>query len=129
MNGNPGKQYDFDLAIARHLDWARRFRDAIASRELTDGIAICAYDDLCEFGVWLYALEDAVKFTTDYRSVKDLHYQFHVAASLVVAKMRAGHFEAARQMLAWDFAEVSDRLVAAIRAWQESVCGGGVSRV
>jgi hypothetical protein len=116
-------QYDFERAIARHLEWAGRFRDAIASRDLTEAIENCAYDDLCEFGIWLYSLDEDVKFTPGYRAVKDLHYQFHLAASLVVAQMRARHFEAARQMVAGDFTEVSDRLVAAIRAWRGEVGG------
>ena len=111
-------QHDFERAIARHLDWASQFRKAIDEQALTDAIERCAYDDLCDFGIWLYSLDDAVKFTPEFRAVKDLHYQFHLAASLVVAQMKARHFEAARQMVSGDFTAVSDRLVAAIRDWQ-----------
>lgn len=114
-------QYDFDQAISRHLDWAGRFREAIAARDLNEAVEHCAYDDLCEFGTWLYSLDDEIKFTREYRAVKDLHYQFHLAASLIVAQMRASHFEAARQMVSGDFAQVSNRLVAAIRDWRAAV--------
>jgi hypothetical protein len=110
----------FAEAIAAHLQWVQLFTAAAETGTLTESLDRSGYDDLCGFGMWLYSQDDAIKLTVDFRRVKDLHYRFHVEAALIASQLKAGHFERARQMLGGDFAEISSRLIHALRAWQDA---------
>lgn len=105
-------------AIASHLEWTETFKRSIASGKVSEKARIAGYDDLCEFGKWLYSLDDAVKHLPAYRKVKDLHYQFHATAGQIVTLMNSAAFAEATLLLGGGYAVVSAQLLQALREWQ-----------
>ena len=108
-----------DDAIASHLAWADKFEVAIASGEVSEGMRVAGYDDLCEFGKWLYSLDDSVKHQAAYRKVKDLHYQFHSVSGQVVELMNSNAFSKAQQLIESSYGIISAQLLQALREWQD----------
>jgi hypothetical protein len=73
---------------------------------------------MCEFGKWLYSLEDRVKITQPFRRVKDLHYRFHQEAAGVVEMAATGDFDGARTLSNGAFFRTSQDLIHAMETWQ-----------
>ncbi len=110
-------------AIAAHRTWTANLRDQLAREELSQEMKHAGYDDLCEFGRWLYSLDDAVKATPEYRRVKDLHYRFHQEAGLVAVAASHGDFKTANQLATGEFKRTSDDLIAAMELWRTQLPG------
>ena len=110
-----------EKAITTHQVWTEQFESDLAKGALPDNSQITAYDDLCEFGKWLYGLEDEVKRDPDYRKVKNLHHDFHSVASEIVQLMKLQEFEKARKLLDSEYIAITTQLQCALRAWQDSI--------
>jgi len=105
-------------AMASHLAWTETFKASIASGKVSEKARTAGYDDLCDFGKWLYSLDDSVKHQPAYRKVKDLHYQFHATAGQIVSLMKSAAFAEATLLLDSNYAVVSAQLLQALREWQ-----------
>lgn len=108
-------------AIAAHATWAAGLKDQLARKALSPAMKHAGYDDLCDFGRWLYSLDDSVKLTPSYRRVKDLHYRFHQEAALVVVAAAGGDFDSAKQLAGSDFQRISSDLIKAMEAWRAAL--------
>ena len=112
-------------AITAHSAWTARLRAAIGSRKLDIPISTVKADNQCQFGKWLYGeqLSDREKQTENYRTVKQMHAQFHEAASRVAQLAISGRAEAAENAMspASDYARVSSALTAALNQWSSAV--------
>jgi hypothetical protein len=105
-------------AVEKHLLWIANLKKALADKQLPPEFDHAGYDDLCEFGKWLYAQDNAVKLTQAFRRVKDAHYRFHQEAEAVVRRMQKGEYTSAQLLLQGDFAKTSDELIESLEAWQ-----------
>jgi Chemoreceptor zinc-binding domain len=110
-----------DRAIAAHARWKSHLRQAIEtgkSEWTSEGVRL---DNLCEFGRWLQERSPAEKAADQFRTVRDLHAQFHLEASRVLELALAGHREqaAAAMAIGSPFATVSSKLTTALTAWKK----------
>jgi methyl-accepting chemotaxis protein len=112
-------------ALSAHSAWTSRLRAAIGSRKLDIPISTVRTDNQCQFGKWLYGeqLSKDEKQTENYRSVKQLHAQFHEAAATVAQLAISGQRESAEKAMssASDYGRVSSALTAALNKWSAAV--------
>ncbi|MGB6945331.1 MAG: methyl-accepting chemotaxis protein [Bryobacteraceae bacterium] len=112
-------------AINAHAAWTSRLRAAIGSRHLDIPVATVKVDNQCQFGKWLYGeqLSGEEKQTGHYRTVKQLHAEFHEAASAVAQFAISGQKEAAENAMnpGSEYARVSSALTGALNNWSAAV--------
>ena len=112
-------------AVSAHSAWTSRLKAAIASRHLDIPVATVRVDNQCQFGKWLYGeqLSAEEKQTDHYRSVKQLHTQFHEAASEVAQFAISGQKEAAENAMSpgSEYTRVSSALTGALNNWSAAV--------
>ncbi len=112
-------------AIKAHSAWTTRLKAAITSGKLDTQVSTIKTDNRCQFGKWLYGeqLSDEEKQTDNYRTVKQLHAQFHEAASTIAQLAISGQKAAAESAMnpASDYARISAGLTAALNNWSASV--------
>jgi hypothetical protein len=112
-------------AITAHSAWTTRLKAAIASRKLDIPVGTVKVDNQCQFGKWLYGeqLSAEEKQTDNYRTVKQLHAQFHEAASKIAQLAISGQEAAAESAMntGSDYARVSSALTAALNNWSAAV--------
>lgn len=82
---------------------------------------IVAYDDLCDFGKWLYGLEEEVRRHPGCQKVKNLHHDFHSVAEEIIQSMKLKQFEKARKLLDGEYLSITTQLQCALRAWQDAI--------
>ncbi|WP_211829255.1 CZB domain-containing protein [Kistimonas asteriae] len=75
--------------IIAHGVWKMRIRRAITSGQSDWEPEVVRQDNQCEFGQWLYGLED--KSSPFFEDVKSLHAEFHKTAAAVLAMALAGN--------------------------------------
>jgi len=114
-----------DHAIAAHAKWKFRLREAIRTGQSEWTVEKVRPDDLCEFGKWLNSLPLSDRMMKEWREVKVLHAQFHVAAAGVLESALGAHKSEADAAMApgGTFADVSTRLVRIITDWKKKVSG------
>ncbi len=121
-------------AFGAHGLWKTRIQQAIDSGSCEHSPDVVCRDDRCAFGKWLYSdmLPASVKTSQDYKSVRGLHADFHVAAGETLTKALAGDKQNAQNDLTQGvFAKASERLSAAMVDWQRNAateCSGYSSR-
>ncbi len=112
-------------AISAHSNWTGRLRVASARGKLDVPVSTIKADNQCQFGKWLYGkqLSDAIKQTEEYRTVQQLHAQFHEEASKVAQMALSGQREAAEKALnpSSDYCRISSALTAAINKWSTAL--------
>ncbi len=114
-----------DHAIAAHAKWKFRLREAIRSGRSEWSVEQVRPDDQCEFGAWLNALPLSDRMRREWREVKSLHAQFHVAAAAVLESATSGRTAEAESAMApgGSFADISSRLVRLITEWKKATDG------
>jgi methyl-accepting chemotaxis protein len=112
-----------DHAIAAHAKWKYRLREAIDTGTSQWQVQDVRTDNACEFGKWLIEVPLSQRLSEHYKTVRDLHAQFHVAAADVLALALAGLRDEANAAIAIGsrFAAVSSKLTMAVVAWREEV--------
>lgn len=115
-----------DHAIAAHAKWKFRLREAIRTGQSEWTVEKVRPDDQCEFGKWLNSLPLTDRMMKEWREVKALHAQFHVAAAGVLESALAGRTSEAAAAMApgGTFADVSTKLVRIITDWKKKASGG-----
>ena len=115
---------EFDKAIAAHGQWKTRLKQAVESSTIDVPVATIEMNNQCAFGKWLYspALTPEDKTTQHYRTVVELHTQFHKAAAKIAALAVAGKKPEAEKLLGLggDFATIFAQLTGALMAWKKS---------
>lgn len=114
----------FTKAIAAHSSWKARLRSAIGGGTSEFSPSQVKLDNACEFGKWLYGAElsPAEKQSEHYRTVKQVHAQFHAEAARVLEAALSGHKEAAEQSLGigGKCAKLATDLTQATIKWRDS---------
>ena len=114
---------DIELAMASHAKWATHLTKAIADARLEIPLATIGSDDVCEFGRWLYGheLSDDDKISADYRTVRDLHAEFHKVAQQVAELAESSNRYEAYKLLYGEYIASSGKLAIALTAWKEKL--------
>jgi len=112
-----------DECIAGHSKWKQRLKTAASSRKAEITVAEAVRDDLCDFGKWLSSGArslTAAERGTDLERVKQLHKEFHRAASVTLdAALRGDRARYdAEVSIDGGFAKASITLMSAITAWK-----------
>ncbi|MBK9132100.1 MAG: CZB domain-containing protein [Gammaproteobacteria bacterium] len=114
---------EIDKAIGAHGMWKARLKQAIETGKSEVSADTIRQDNQCNFGKWLYgtSLSATDKSSAHYRSVRELHAEFHKCAARVADLAVTGQKDEAVRMLALggDFASVSSRLTAAMMEWKK----------
>jgi len=114
---------ELSKAIGAHGLWKMRLKTMIDTGKFDTPIETIRMDDHCAFGEWLYGatITPKEKTTTHYKTVKELHAEFHKTAARVAEFAAAGNKAAAERMLGngGEFAAISTKLVNAIMAWKK----------
>jgi hypothetical protein len=112
-------------AIAAHSGWKARLRTAVSTGKFEIATDTVKADNQCEFGKWLYGseLSSAEKQSEHYRTVKQLHAQFHQEAAKVVELATSGQKETAEKAIALggSYGKASQALTEAMVKWRESL--------
>ena len=109
--------------ITAHGQWKARLAEAINTGKIDVPVETICQDDQCAFGKWLYGatLAPSDKTSSHYRTVKDLHAEFHKTAARVAELASSGKkAEAERMMdLGGEYAAISGRLTIAMMEWKK----------
>jgi hypothetical protein len=110
--------FDLDAAIAKHMEWKTRLRNAALRNEPLD-VATIRRDDCCPLGKWLHG-EGGRIWSSQPRFVAlvDRHREFHLETGKVAATITGGAKEQGLKMLdgGTPFAQATQAVVMAIRA-------------
>ncbi len=109
---------EISAAMARHGAWLDNLKAAVAGQIVAEPLKLAGYDDMCDFGKWLYSLDDSVKVTPPFRRVKDRHYRFHQEAAEVVRLAIEGKYAIAAGYIDGPMTTASRNLIDALEAWQ-----------
>jgi hypothetical protein len=105
----------FGRALAQHVTWKVRLRNAIDRGECDRTPEQLRADDLCEFGMWLRSPDfpPALNGNSRYALVVELHAAFHIAAADVLRLALSGDKQAAEDAMATgsDYSLTSAQLV------------------
>jgi Chemoreceptor zinc-binding domain len=116
---------EIDKAIAAHGMWKTRLREAIERGKIDVPVDTIRLDNQCAFGKWLYssALNSVDKALEHYKTVKDLHAEFHKTAARVVELAFEGKRHEAEKMIGLDgeYAGISSKLTSAMVGWKKSL--------
>lgn len=112
-----------DAALAAHVKWKTRLREAIATGQSEFRVDMVKRDTLCEFGQWLEHLPPEDKATAEYRVVKTLHTAFHRTAAEVLELALMGRKDTALKKLAVGerYGNDSGAFVLALNAWKSKL--------
>ena len=112
---------EIDKAIAAHGMWKVRLKSAISTGTSEMPVATIRTDNQCAFGQWLYGqtLSASDKATPNYKTVKDLHAEFHKVAAKVAEFALSGKKDEAENVLSHEFAATSVKLTAAMMEWKK----------
>lgn len=112
-------QEEISKAIGAHGMWKQRLKQAIDGGSSEFTVERVKADNNCDFGKWLYSLGDKEKGTANFKSVRELHADFHKVASDVLGKALKGDKTAATAAMDGAFASASSKLTAAMMAWKK----------
>jgi Chemoreceptor zinc-binding domain len=112
-------------AITAHAGWKARLRAAVISGKFDGTSATVKVDNQCDFGKWLYSAEfsDSDRDTDHYRTVKQLHAQFHEEAAKVVELAISDQKSVAEKAIGvgGPYAKISTALTEAMIKWRQSL--------
>jgi len=115
---------ELDDAIGAHGRWKTNLKNAIATGSIDTSVETIRVNNQCAFGKWLYGatLTPKDKTSSHYRTVKDLHAEFHKTAARVAELAVTGKKVEAEKMMALggEFASISSKLTRAMMEWKEA---------
>jgi len=116
---------EIEKAMGAHGLWKNRLKQVLNTGVTDIPVATIQLDNQCAFGKWLYgsALTPADTASVHYKTVKELHAQFHKAASHVAACGVRGDRVGVEKMMAFGglYSEVSSKLTQAMMAWKNAI--------
>lgn len=109
-----------DHAIVSHAKWKSRLRQAIASGQSEYTLDQVRVDNQCEFGQWLHKLPLPERLKPRWRSIHELHENFHKEAAQILELATHHRKEQAEAGMkpGSSFTRVSTDLVMAINQWK-----------
>ncbi len=116
---------EIDMAIGAHGMWKSRLKKAIDTGTLDSPVATIRANNQCAFGKWLHGatITPQDKTTEVYKTVVELHTQFHKAAAQIAQLAASGKGNEAETLLAshGEFAKLSSQLTAAMLGWKKNL--------
>ena len=116
---------EIEKGIGVHGMWKARLRRAIETGKFDASIDTIRKDNHCDFGKWLYGstLSDIDKASNSYKTVRDLHEEFHRTAAKIVDLALSGKKDEASKMISHDgeYALISSILTAKMMEWKKSL--------
>lgn len=114
---------ELDKAIGAHGMWKVRLKSAIESGKIDTPIETIRVDDQCAFGKWFFGstLSPQDKASSHYKTVKELHAEFHKTAARVAELAVNGKKAEAEKMIATggEYASISSKLTQAMMEWKK----------
>ena len=110
-------------AIAAHAKWKFRLREAIEAGTSEWTVNDVQTDNRCEFGIWLQALPAEDRKSEHWKTVRQLHAEFHQQAAEVLRLALAGRREEAEAAIAQGsrFAKTTTKLTITMTAWRKAL--------
>ncbi|MBI5546930.1 MAG: CZB domain-containing protein [Deltaproteobacteria bacterium] len=118
---------EIEVAIEAHSRWKESLTGMLERGALGEGgafvLARVQADDACSFGRWLFGptVGAKVRSSVRFERVRELHREFHASAADVLMLAVSGNRVAAEEALERQFRELSQQLVAELRAWGAEV--------
>jgi aerotaxis receptor len=115
--------FDLDQAVAAHLQWKTKLRNAIDRGETLDVDTLCR-DDRCPLGQWLHGQgRQRWGHVPEFTTLLERHADFHRTVGAVARQVNAGQKDAAGRALQGGtaFARATQATVMAIKALQRVV--------
>jgi len=116
---------EIDKAIGAHGMWKTRLKQAIDTGKLDVSPSEIRMKDHCPFGKWLHgpAFSAQDKTSPHYKTVIELHTQFHQAAAKIAELAIAGKKSEAEKLLASgsEFVSISSKLTMTLSTWKKSL--------
>ena len=114
---------ELDKAIGAHGMWKTRLKTAIETGKTEVPVETIRQDNQCVFGKWLYGttLTSVDKASSHYKTVRELHAEFHKTAARVTELALGGKKAEAEAMMALggEYAGISGKLTQAMMAWKK----------
>lgn len=108
--------------MAAHDYWKAYLKNAVETGQIDTPVETIRSDDQCVFGKWLNGsmLTPMEKSSHYYKTVKELHAEFHKTAARVVELVLAGKKSDAAKMLSLggEYAKISAELTLAMMKWR-----------
>ena len=115
---------EIDKAIVAHSMWKNHLKEAIDTGKFDTPVATVRTNNQCAFGKWLHgpSVTADVKGSPHYKTVIDLHTQFHKVAADILQLALAGKKEEATKLMAFgsEYMSVSSKLTAAMTEWKKT---------
>lgn len=112
-------QDEISKAIGAHGMWKQRLKQAIDGGSSEFTVERVKPDNNCDFGKWLYSLGDKEKASANFKTVRELHADFHKVAADVLGKALKGDKSAATAAMDGAFAAASSKLTGAMMTWKK----------
>ena len=116
---------EIEKGIGVHGLWKAHLKRAIETGKFDASIDTIRKDDHCDFGKWLYGstLSDIDKASNSYKTVRDLHEEFHRTAAKIVDLALSGRKDEASKMISHngEYALISSKLTAKMMEWKKSL--------
>lgn len=116
---------EINKAIGAHGQWKTRLRQAIDTGTFDTPVETLRADNQCAFGKWLYGstLTNMDKASPHYKTVQELHAEFHKMAARVAEQALAGNKGDAERMISTsgEYALISAKLTQAMMNWKSSL--------
>ncbi len=114
---------ELDKAIGVHGLWKTKLRTAIETSKIDVVIETIRVDNQCAFGKWFYGstLSTQDKASNHYKTVKQLHAEFHKTAARVAELAVNGKKAEAEKMIAvgGEYSKISSQLTQAMMEWKK----------
>ena len=110
-------------AVGTHIEWRKQLRNAIDTGESETTPEQAACNTNCAIGKWL-ASSDINAVTNDgtpYRTINDMHTEFHICAGEILGMVASGKSKAAEDLLFGDFTVQSENLIRGLKKWRNTV--------
>jgi hypothetical protein len=115
---------EIDKALEAHRLWKAQLKEAVKNRKIEKPIEVIRTNNSCAFGKWLYGAEITAdqKSSKYYKTVTDLHTEFHKVAAQVAELAVAGKVDEAESLLSTKgaYMDTSARLSSALTDWKNS---------
>ena len=112
-------------AISAHGMWKTRLKQAIDTGKMDVSVHDARADNVCAFGKWFYSqsIPASVKQSSRYRSIKEMHAEFHKSAGKIAELALSGNKREAEQLMAPNsaFAALSLKLTSALMEWKKHI--------
>lgn len=90
---------DLNQALAKHIEWKAKLRNAITNKETMD-VATISADNCCDLGKWLHGeAKETMGDLPGYQDTVMKHAIFHREAGKVASAINAQQFNEAEAML------------------------------